>query len=92
MTVAVVDSAMTFTGSKANAAGVKTELLLQKLASRARRTYAEKYRTSFVAFATGGLTTKVTAGAGYYAVAYRFVSTATGKETGIVPLGMVSVV
>ena len=70
---------------------VKTELLLQKLVSRARRTYADKYRTAaFVAFATGSLTANVTAAPALYATAYRFVNTATGQESGIVPLGIVN--
>jgi hypothetical protein len=90
LTVSGVDGKITFTASKANAAGVKTELLIQKLASKARRTYEEKYRTaSFVAFATGSLSSVVNAEAGIYATAYRFVNTATGQDSDIVQLGIV---
>jgi len=42
-------------------------------------------------FATGSLSTVVTAPAGFYAPAYRFVKVTTGEEVGIVTLPTVQV-
>lgn len=83
---------ITFTASAANFAGVKTELLVQPLKGKNRVPGSRGYRTkSFVAFASGSLTSTVTVGTGYYAAAYRFVNTATGQETALVPIGVQTV-
>ena len=72
---------ITFTANQANAEGVKTELLLQPLASAGRTPIPGRYRTqSFVQFVTGTLSASVTVPAGYYAPAYRFVNFKTGQE------------
>ncbi len=79
---------VTFTASAANAAGVKTELLVQPLKSSARTPSARGYRTnSFFAFAPGTLSKIVSLPSGNYALAARFVQTATGAEVAIQPLG-----
>ena len=86
------EGSVLFTASHANSEGVKTELLLQKLPSRARVPTKTGYRSkAFVAFATGTLTHSVTARKGWYAPAMRFVNRATGEEMGIVSLPLVQV-
>ena len=82
-------SGVTFTATGSNAAGVVTELLLQPLASRHRRTYRDKYRhAAFVAF-SGTLTKTVACAPGWIACAYRFVNANTGQVTEIAELGVV---
>ncbi len=82
---------VTFTATAANAANVKTELLLQPLKSRTRAPGAKGYRTkAFVAFTAGpGLIFNVVVPAGFYAPAYRFVNTTTGQETPLITLPIV---
>ena len=80
---------ITFAASGANASGVETELLLQKLATPNRRPRPKEYRSAdFVTFAggTSGSTATVPTAPGYYAAAYRFVKTATGQDTLPVPI------
>jgi hypothetical protein len=93
VTVALVDGDLTFIASAANAAGVQTELLLQKLASDDRTPTKDDYRTQrFFAFTSGTLSTPMDGLApGFYAPAYRFVKTATGQEVGIIELPVVQV-
>lgn len=89
----MVSGKFTFTASAANASGVKTELLLQKLASDDRTPTKDGYRTNqYVAFATGSLSVLLSDLApGFYAPAYRFVKTATGQEVGLIELPVVQV-
>jgi hypothetical protein len=83
---------VTFTADRPNAPGVVTELLLQPLASAARRAYRDKYRTqAFVAFAPGALSATVAAAPGWHACGVRFVDSATGQATPVVELGAVRV-
>lgn len=80
---------VTFTASGANSLSTKTELLLQPLASRLRNPKKNGYRSmAFNAFAAGNLSLDVTVGPGWYAAGYRFVNTATGQSTEMVPLGV----
>lgn len=73
---------ITFTASGANALHVKTELLVQKLASPNRTPTNDAYRSQgFVAFASGSLTFALNLPGGAYGVAYRFVNALTGQET-----------
>ena len=82
----------TFTASGANAANVKTELLVQPLKSKNRAPSAKGYRSKgFVAFAAGSLTSVVSVPTGYYSVGYRFVNTLTGQATALVPLTVLTV-
>ena len=82
-----------FTANHGNAEVVKTELLLQKLPTRARVPTKTGYRSkAFVAFAAGSLTHSVTARKGWYAPAVRFVNAHTGEEMGLVSLPMVQVI
>jgi hypothetical protein len=84
--------AVSFTASGANSANVKTELLLQPLASPHRKPSKNGYRSqSFVAFATGSLNVDVSVPPGWYAPAYTFVNTQTGQEVGVVTLPIVQV-
>ena len=94
VTAVFAASKLTFTASAANAVGVKTELLLQKLLSDDRTPSKESYRTNqYVAFAGTGLTAEITGLVpGFYAPAYRFVKATTGQEVGIVALPVVQVV
>lgn len=83
---------ITFTASAANAANVRTELLVQPLKSRNRTPTAKGYRTrGFIAFAVGSLSADVTVNPGFYAVAYRFVNVNTGQEVALVPLPLLTV-
>jgi hypothetical protein len=78
---------VTFTASAANAAGTKTELLLQPIPNAKRKPASNGYRTkAYVAFSSGNLSYEVSVPAGYYAAGYRFVSTATGQDTRMVTL------
>lgn len=92
VTAAAASGGVAFTASRANGAGVETELLLQRLASPVRKPEARKYRSrGFVAFASGSLTHLVSMPAGVYAAAYRFVSPITGQDTVLTPVGVVTV-
>lgn len=83
---------VTFTSTGANSSGVKTELLLQPLASPNRAPNPKAYRTkSFATFTAMGNTASVTVPAGYYAAAYRFVKTATGQATELIQLSILTV-
>ena len=78
-----------FASSGANAAGVVTELLVQPLASRHRRTYLERYRHAAYVRFEGAETVAVPAPSGWVALAYRFVGAGTGEVTAIAELGVV---
>lgn len=80
---------VTFTASGANAAGVKTELLLQRVASRLRNPSTKGYRSkAFVTFTTPGQEVDVNVPPGWYAAAYRFVKSSTGQASNLVPIGV----
>ena len=94
ITVTTVGAAdkVTFTGSADNAAGVTTELLLQKLPSgnvkpkpNGYRSYGFKDDLDTTPFDVTPLSE------GVWSSAYRFVETATGQQTGIVVLPNVTV-
>jgi hypothetical protein len=76
---------------RANAPGVATEVLAQRLASPHRRTYPERFRSvSFHMFASGEAL-PIELAPGFWAVASRFVCLATGEATGIVEHGVFTV-
>ena len=86
------DSRLIFQASGPNAAGVVTELLVQRLAGLHRKPLVKAYTSrGFVHFAGGALAVPLEAPPGAYACAIRFVREATGQETAIVPLGKVVV-
>ncbi len=90
VTVSASEGAITFTASRSNALGVTTELLLQPLASPARKPKFRDYRTqAFQVFALAPLTRTITVPAGYYAAAYRFVDVATGQASPLVPVAII---
>ena len=92
MTCTAGTGQVTFTASGANYTGVTTELLLQPLKGKNRVPTAKAYRTKmFKAFATGSLTQAVTVPAGYYAAAYRFVNSATGQMSALVPISVLTI-
>lgn len=75
-----------FTASHANAPGVTTELMLQKL-KNIRCMPGKVYKAAaFVSFAPGSLSADVDVEPGVYAAAIRFVETATGRQTFVMPL------
>ena len=76
-----------FVSSGANAAGVVTELLVQPLLSRHRRTYLERYRHAAYVRFEGAETVAVPAPEVWVALAYRFVNAETGQVTAIAELG-----
>lgn len=87
VSIASVPGGVEFTASAANGADVVTELLLQPLVSRHRRTYVRAYRSQqFVAFSSGQ-TVLVPCAPGWVACAIRFVRPSTGQETGLAELG-----
>ena len=92
-TVAVVagepkNGVATWVADKPNAAGVKTEMLAQRLASTDRAPQATEYASQgFVAFAAGSLSATVTLGPGIWVLGYRFVSSVSGEERNIRPMG-----
>lgn len=76
-----------FTANAGNGANTKTEFLVQKLGNSNNAPSSEAYISKgFWAFAAGSLTKDVSLPAGSYAVAYRFVNTATGQVTAPVTL------
>lgn len=79
-----------FTASNANLPVATTELLLQPLLGRNRRTYLRQYRSqAFCQFADGSLMTEIDCLTGWVACAYRFVNTLTGQSTPIAEAGVV---
>jgi hypothetical protein len=80
---------VTFTADAANSTNVVTELLLQPLKSKNRLPSKGAYRTKqFVSFTSGSLSAVVAVPAGTYAAAYRFVNSATGQESPLVPISI----
>ncbi len=80
------------TATNANRAGVKTEIMVQRLAASYRKPTPSGYRTkAFVAFATGALSTDIPVSPGAYSVAVQFVNVATGETSGYQVLGVQSV-
>ncbi len=72
---------ITFESSGDNTANVKTEILLQSLASADRKPQKGAYRShGFFSMESEGPTT-VPVPTGFYAAAYRFVNTLTGQAT-----------
>ncbi len=86
VTATGVDGVITFTASKANAANVTTELLIQPLRNIFRKPTPNYTSKGFFTFITGTLTVP----AGAYSVAIRFVNSATGQEVGKVVLATVN--
>ncbi len=81
-----------FTASGPNAAGVLTELMVQKLASRTRKPSTRFTSAGFVGFTPGHLTQTVALEKGFYACAFRFVEASTGRSTPPIPCEKVEVV
>jgi hypothetical protein len=89
LTATAAAGKVTFTASAPNSLGVKTELLLQRLATQNRNPQKGAYRSkAFVAFALGSLSFDVNVPAGWYAAGYRFVKLNTGQATDLVPIGV----
>lgn len=92
VSASVSGRSIVFTADQVNAPSVVTELLVQPLVNSHRRVYQDKYRSQgFVAFAGGHLSESVTLIPRWYAVAYRFVNSTTGQETGLAELGILRV-
>ncbi|MCE9557561.1 MAG: hypothetical protein K8R88_01280 [Armatimonadetes bacterium] len=86
-----VSGAVRVSGSVANAAGVVTEVLLQKLPSVHCRTYLQRYRTTAFHAFSAGESLDLPVSPGVYAVATRFVYAATGQATDLIETGVVAV-
>jgi len=92
VTAAGASGKITFTGSGANAVGVHTELLYQRLPSANRVPNPKGYKHgAFKAMAAMSLTQDVTLTPGEYIPAYKFVEDATGQQSGLVILPQVTV-
>ena len=85
------EGALRFSASGANAAGVVTELLVQRLANVRRKPTAQYKSMAFVRFVAGALVYDLPAAAGVYACAARQVDPATGQARLPTPLGVVVV-
>lgn len=80
-----------FTANQANLPGITTELMVQLLPN-IRRLPLKQYRgEGFKTFEAGTLTATVSLPEGAYATAIRFVELSTGRQTDVVPLGIVEV-
>lgn len=89
VTVAPTGGGIVFTPDRANAPGVVTELLVQRLNSIHCNAYAKKFRSKgFVAFG-GAQFVELPTGA--YACAVRFARGADGQSTSLMELGKVAV-
>lgn len=77
---------LTFTPSGNNSANVKTEILLQPLASANRKPQKGAYRSQGFYTMNPLSPTVINVPSGHYAVAYRFVKTTTGQDTPLVYL------
>ena len=72
--------------------GVVVELLTQRMAARHRTPKPRDWRShGFVHFAEGDLSADLALPAGAYALAYRYVSLADGRETAMAEVGRVTV-
>ena len=92
VTCAAMTGGLSFTATGANADGVTTELLVQRLASADRAPTMDGYRSAvYYAFDGVGDTYVVGVEPAIWATAYRFVSLASGEERGIVPIGVTTV-
>lgn len=79
------------TGLSANAPGVVTELLIQKLASVHRRTYERKFVAADYLHFSAGQSVNIPALPGIWAVATRFTLAATGQTTPLLEVGRILV-
>ncbi len=83
---------VTFTASSLNSVNVRTELLLQQVASQNAQPKSTAYRTQqFIGFVAPPYSTTVPISQGWYVPAYRFVSIQTGQSTNLISLPMVQV-
>lgn len=89
VTVAAEAGQITFTAARANAPGVVTELMLQRLASPRRQPSTRYTSAAFAAYTPEHLTETVTVEPSAYACAVRFVLAATGQAGAVFPLGVV---
>lgn len=81
-----------FMATGPNAAGVVTELLVQRVSSLHNKPTPRAFRpAAFVGFESGSLSHEVALRPGYYACAVRFVKASTGQVSGLVGLGSVAV-
>ena len=80
-----------YLASGANAPGVLTELLYQKLPGRHRLPKAKYKSGGFRGFSEGDRESILPLEPGWYACAYAFVEASSGRTTAVVPLGTVAV-
>lgn len=79
---------LTVAANQANKAGVKVEILTQRLAAGYRKPAAGGYRVKgYVQFAAGSLSVNLAVAPGAYSVAVQFVNAATGETSGYQVLG-----
>ena len=86
------ESGVLFRAARANAPGVLTDLMAQRLVSGGRTPRPKAYASQrFVAFAEGSLEAAIPCPPGWYACAYRFVEADSGRATDVFPCGIVGV-
>lgn len=91
-TLTGISGKIRITASAANAPGVTTEILVQRLRAINNAPQPKSYKTAtFRAFAVGGLTLEIDQFAAAFAVAIRFVDVASGRKTALYPVGKVTV-
>lgn len=83
---------LTITANAANTAGTTTEILIQRLASPNRNPQPGAYRhAAFKVFTSGSLSVVIPVTPGHYSVAARYVSVATGQDTGLRQIAVTTV-
>lgn len=88
--VASQDGGILFTSTDSNLPNATTELLIQPLLGRNRRTYLRQYRSQgFHRYTQDSPEAMVSCMPGWVACAHRYVNTQTGQSTPIAELGVV---
>ena len=93
VSVSPLEPCLTVVADGANAPGVVTQILVQSLAGRNRRTYLEKYvHARIVTFTPDHLSERIESKKGWAAAAYRFIKADTGQATALVEMGKFEVI
>lgn len=88
MTNHIEEGVLTLVSDRPNSPGVVTEILVQRIPHARRKPKARDWKTAGY-FAFGSAPVAIPLAPGAYAVAYRFVNSATGQATAMAELGSV---
>jgi hypothetical protein len=93
VTVGAQGQNLVFTADRDNAPGVVTELLIQRLRHQNNATKVRSYKSAgFIAFDAAHREVTRPVFPATYAAAIRFVESATGRMTDLIPIGRASVI